>query len=114
MPEVVQAAGARLIEIGTTNRVHLKDYATALEDPDVGCVLRVHRSNFELHGFTGEPPADAISKLCRERGVPLVYDLGSGVLSGSTLPGAEEEPSVAAALKAGCDLVTFSGGEAAL
>ena len=109
MPEVVQAAGARLIEIGTTNRVHLKDYAAALDDPDVGCVLRVHRSNFELHGFTGEPPADEIAELCRERGVPLVYDLGSGVLSGAALPGAEEEPSVAAALKAGCDLVTFSG-----
>lgn len=109
MPEVVQAAGARLIEIGTTNRVHLKDYAAALEDPDVGCVLRVHRSNFELHGFTGEPPADAIANLCRERGVPLVYDLGSGVLNGAGLPGADEEPTVAAALKAGCDLVTFSG-----
>jgi L-seryl-tRNA(Ser) seleniumtransferase len=109
MPEVVRAAGARLIEIGTTNRVHLKDYAAALEDPDVACVLRVHRSNFELHGFTGEPAADEIAQLCRERGVPLVYDLGSGVLSGAGLPGAEEEPSVAAALKAGCDLVTFSG-----
>lgn len=109
MPEVVQAAGARLIEIGTTNRVHRKDYAAALKDPDVACVLRVHRSNFELHGFTGEPPADAIAELCREHGVPLVYDLGSGVLHGAGLPGADEEPTVAAALKAGCDLVTFSG-----
>lgn len=109
MPEVVRSAGARLIEIGTTNRVHLRDYAAALEDPDVGCVLRVHRSNFELHGFTGEPEAHEIAQLCRERGVPLVYDLGSGVLRGAGLPGAEEEPSVAAALQAGCDLVTFSG-----
>lgn len=109
MPEVVRSAGARLIEIGTTNRVHLKDYAEALQDPDVGCVLRVHRSNFELHGFTGEPEPEEIAALCRERGVPLVFDLGSGVLRGAGLPGAEEEPSVAAALKAGCDLVTFSG-----
>lgn len=109
MPEVVRSAGARLIEIGTTNRVHLKDYAEALEDPDVGCVLRVHRSNFELHGFTGEPAPEEIAALCRERGAPLVFDLGSGVLSGAGLPGAEQEPSVAAALKAGCDVVTFSG-----
>ena len=109
MPEVVRSAGARLIEIGTTNRVHLKDYAEALNDPDVGCVLRVHRSNFELHGFTGEPEPEEIAQLCRERGVPLVFDLGSGVLAGAGLPGAEEEPSVAAALKAGCDVVTFSG-----
>ena len=109
MPEVVRSAGARLIEIGTTNRVHLKDYAEALQDPDVGCVLRVHRSNFELHGFTGEPEPEEIAALCRERGVPLAFDLGSGVLRGAGLPGAEEEPSVAAALKAGCDLVTFSG-----
>ncbi|MCH2101475.1 MAG: L-seryl-tRNA(Sec) selenium transferase [Planctomycetes bacterium] len=109
MPEVVRSAGARLIEIGTTNRVHLKDYAEALDDPDVACVLRVHRSNFELHGFVGEPEPDEIAALCRERGVPLVFDLGSGVLQGAGLPGAEEEPSVSAALKAGCDVVTFSG-----
>lgn len=109
MPEVVQAAGARLIEVGTTNRVHLRDYEAALQDPDVGCVLRVHRSNFELHGFTGEPAPEEIAALCREYGVPLVFDLGSGVLHGAGLTGAEDEPSVAAALEAGCDLVTFSG-----
>lgn len=109
MPEVVQAAGARLVEVGTTNQVKLADYEAALQDPDVACVLRVHRSNFELHGFTGEPDSRELAQLCREHGVPLVYDLGSGVLAGRGLPGADDEPSVAEALQAGCDVVTFSG-----
>ncbi len=109
MPEVVEAAGSGLVEVGTANRVHLKDYRAALQDPEVRCVLKVHRSNFEQHGFVGEPTSQELADLCREFGVPLVYDLGSGVLRGEGLPGADEEPSVAQALTDGCDVVTFSG-----
>jgi len=109
MPEVVVAAGSGLVEVGTANRVHLKDYEQALQDPEVSCVLKVHRSNFEQHGFVGEPTSKELADLCRAHGVPLVYDLGSGVLVGSDLPGVEDEPSVAQALKDGCDVVTFSG-----
>lgn len=109
MPEVVVAAGSGLVEVGTANRVHLKDYRAALQDPEVRCVLKVHRSNFEQHGFVGEPATKELADLCREYGVPLVYDLGSGVLRGEGLPGADEEPSVAQALADGCDVVTFSG-----
>jgi L-seryl-tRNA(Ser) seleniumtransferase len=109
MPEVVVAAGSGLVEVGTANRVHLKDYQAALKDPQVSCVLKVHRSNFEQHGFVGEPSTKELAELCRAHGVPLVYDLGSGVLVGGHLPGVEDEPSVAQALKDGCDVVTFSG-----
>jgi len=109
MPEVVEAAGARLIEVGTTNRVHLKDFEAALQDPDVGCVLRVHRSNFELHGFHGEPSTAELAELCHRYSVPLVNDLGSGVLHGAELTGLEKEPTVAAALRDGSDILTFSG-----
>jgi len=109
MPEVVAAAGAEMLEVGTTNRVHLKDYRAALADPGVACVFKAHPSNFAIEGFTGEAPLDELASLCREHGVPLVYDLGSGVLVGADLPGASGEPTVRAALADGCDLVTFSG-----
>lgn len=109
MPEVVRAAGSALIGIGTTNRVHLRDFEEALQNPDVASVLRVHRSNFEQHGFVHEPSTAELAGLCEEYGVPLVYDLGSGVLLGEDLPGASEEPTVAKALADGCAVVTFSG-----
>jgi len=109
MPEVVEAAGAEMVEIGTTNRVHLKDFERALEDPEVACVCRVHPSNFEVRGFTSEPSMEEIAQLCKARGVTLYWDLGSGVLSGSELPGVTDEPTVAEGLTAGCDLVSFSG-----
>ncbi len=109
MPEVVAAAGAGLVELGTTNRVHFQDYLRVLEDPEVTLVLKVHPANFRQLGFTGEVDLAALREPCRERGVPLVYDIGSGVLCGSALPGAREEPTVREALQEGADLVTFSG-----
>ncbi|RMH04086.1 MAG: L-seryl-tRNA(Sec) selenium transferase [Planctomycetota bacterium] len=109
MPEVVAAAGARTVECGTTNRVHLRDFAAALEDPEVACVLKVHPSNFRLEGFTAAVEPAELAELCRAHAVPLVFDLGSGVLGGDDLPGTAGEPNVRAALAAGCDLVTFSG-----
>jgi L-seryl-tRNA(Ser) seleniumtransferase len=109
MPAVVAAAGATMVEVGTTNRVHLKDFARALEDPEVACVFKAHPSNFRIEGFHHEAPLGELAALCREHGVPLVYDLGSGVLHGAGLPGVRGEPTVRDALAAGCDLVTFSG-----
>jgi L-seryl-tRNA(Ser) seleniumtransferase len=109
MPEVIAAAGAEMVEVGTTNRVHLEDFEAAMEDPAVSLVLRIHPSNFRIEGFTTAPSMKELAAACRARGLPLVYDLGSGVLNGSDLPGLEQEHPVQAALADGCDLVTFSG-----
>lgn len=109
MPEVVAAAGAEMIAVGTTNRVHLKDFEQALDDPAVACLLKVHPSNFSIEGFTGEPALEELTAACRARGLPLVYDLGSGVLVGADWPALAGEPTVVDALTRGCDLVTFSG-----
>ena len=109
MPEVVEAAGAQAIEIGTTNKVHFSDFEEALNDPDVAVVFRAHTSNFKVEGFTAEVPMEELVALCRERGVPLVYDLGSGVFHGSGLAGLEEEPTIQGCLRDGADLITFSG-----
>ncbi|MBC8369438.1 MAG: L-seryl-tRNA(Sec) selenium transferase [Planctomycetes bacterium] len=109
MPEVIAAAGAEMVAVGTTNRAHLKDFAEALKDPEVACVMRIHPSNFVMQGFTAEPEMSELSELCKEHGVPLYYDLGSGVLHGAALNGLEDEHPVRAMLNAGCDLVSFSG-----
>lgn len=109
MPEVVRAAGARLVEIGTTNRVGLEDYLAGLEGPDVACVLKVHPSNFKVSGFQSDVALADLAQPCRDRGVALVYDLGSGVLTGTALAAAAGEPTVREALAAGAGLVTFSG-----
>ncbi len=102
LPDLIESTGARLHEVGTTNRVRLADYADAI-GPATGCVLKVHPSNFRIEGFTA---AVAIRELARLP-VPVVADLGSGLLApDSLLP---EEPDVASALTAGADLVTASG-----
>jgi len=109
MPEVIDAGGATMVGVGTTNRVHAKDYIKALEDPDVACVLRIHPSNYRIEGFTKEVGMKELADICHERGLPLVYDLGSGVLDARDLIGIEKEHPVRDALQQGCDIVTFSG-----
>lgn len=109
MPEVVKAAGATMLEVGTTNRVHLHDYEEALADPDVACVFKAHTSNFRVEGFTGEPSVEELAALCKKHAVPFVYDIGSGILCGAELPGLAKESTVRSAVEGGCDLVTFSG-----
>lgn len=102
IPELVKSVGARLREVGTTNRVRFSDYADAV-GPETGCVLKVHPSNFTVTGFTSSVPLSDLAGLS----VPLVADLGSGLLAPH--PRLPEEPSAAAALRAGADLVTASG-----
>jgi L-seryl-tRNA(Ser) seleniumtransferase len=108
VPEVMKQSGARLIEIGATNRVHLSDYEAALEDKPA-LILRAHRSNFRLIGFTSEPELSEIAVVARQAGIPLVDDLGSGALLDTARFGLGHEPMVQESLAAGADLVCFSG-----
>ncbi len=109
IPEVMAASGARLVEVGTTNRTSIRDYAAAL-GPDTAAILKVHPSNYRISGFTAEVPAPELARLAHEHGLPLLYDLGSGVLDHDRAPAfAAPEPAAAQALAAGCDVVLFSG-----
>jgi len=108
MPDVMARAGARLREVGTTNRTHAKDYVEALSEK-TGLVLKVHTSNYRIKGFTAEVAARDLAALSRARGVPLVNDLGSGTLVDLAHLGLARERTVAEAVADGADLVTFSG-----
>jgi L-seryl-tRNA(Ser) seleniumtransferase len=107
IPEILRKGGARLREVGTTNRTRLGDYRAALT-ADTGMILRVHRSNFEIVGFTEAPDREQLVGLCRASGIPLVEDLGSGLLQ-APHSALASEPTAADCLKAGADVVTFSG-----
>jgi L-seryl-tRNA(Ser) seleniumtransferase len=107
LPAIMAASGAKLVEVGTTNRTRLSDYRAAMTDR-TGLVLKIHPSNYRVVGFAQAPPASDLAALSAEAGVPFVYDLGSGLLE--RYPGVPaEEPAVTEALAAGADLVTFSG-----
>lgn len=108
LPEIMARAGCRLREVGTTNRTHLRDYAEAI-GPKTALVLKAHTSNYRIEGFVASAEEKDLSKLCRERGVPFVIDLGSGTLVDLRRYGLPHEPTPAEALGQGADLVTFSG-----
>jgi L-seryl-tRNA(Ser) seleniumtransferase len=109
IPEILEASGARLREVGTTNRTTLQDYARGL-GPRAALVLKVHRSNFFMSGFVESPPLEDIAALARRKRVPFLEDLGSGaVVATERWAGLEHEPTPAEALRRGADLVCFSG-----
>ena len=109
IPEVVEAAGARLATVGTTNRTRPADYARAIAAGDVGAILKVHRSNFSMSGFTEEAALAELVALGAETGVPVIHDLGSGLMVDSAELGLPDEPVPAGSVAAGVDLVAFSG-----
>ncbi len=107
IPEIMARSGARLVEVGTTNRTRIDDYRHAIS-PDTRLLLRVHPSNFVIQGFTGRPSIEELCLLGRERGIPVYEDLGSGCLVDLT-PYGVNEPLAQASLRAGASLVSFSG-----
>lgn len=108
IPDVLRESGAHLLEIGTTNRTHLRDFEAAI-DEGAALILVAHHSNFKITGFSTEPELAELANLAHQRGLPLVYDLGSGALLDTRAYGLAHEPTVQEALQAGSDLVCFSG-----
>lgn len=109
IPEILEASGAQLCEVGTTNKTSLGDFARAITR-ETALILKVHRSNFYMDGFVDSPSTEAISKLARGKRVPFVEDLGSGaMIKTESVPGLEHEPTPAEVLRSGVDLVCFSG-----
>jgi L-seryl-tRNA(Ser) seleniumtransferase len=107
IPDILAASGAKLVEVGTTNRTRASDFRRALTDR-TALLLKVHPSNYRIVGFTSAPSADELAAVAHGRGIPLLYDLGSGLLVRT--PGvSNDEPTAAEALAAGSDVVVFSG-----
>lgn len=108
IPDVLRQSGAKLVEVGTTNRVHLADYEEALQ-AGAALVMRAHPSNFKLVGFTAQPALEELTALAHRYEVPFLDDLGSGALLDTAAFGLEHEPMPPESIRAGADLVCFSG-----
>lgn len=108
IPDVMKSSNAHLVEIGTTNKTHLEDYEDAISE-NTGAFLKVHTSNFKILGFTESVSIEELCKLGREKDIPVIEDIGSGVLIDLSEYGLEYEPTVQDSIKAGVDVVSFSG-----
>jgi L-seryl-tRNA(Ser) seleniumtransferase len=108
IPDVMKQSGAKLIEVGTTNRVHISDYEEALQEP-VALVMRAHHSNFKILGFTEEPSLQDIVSISNTFGVPIFDDLGSGTFLDTSQFGLPYEPTILDSVNSGADLISFSG-----
>jgi L-seryl-tRNA(Ser) seleniumtransferase len=108
VPEVMEQGGARLVEVGTTNKTYIDDYRRAIND-NTGMLLKVHTSNYRICGFTSQVSAEELAGLGKEYGIPVVEDLGSGVLVNLEEYGIGHEPTVQSSILSGIDIITFSG-----
>jgi L-seryl-tRNA(Ser) seleniumtransferase len=108
IPDIMKKSGGRLVEVGTTNRTHLRDYEAAVT-PETALILKVHRSNFGIVGFTSDVPVSELMELGRRHGIPVMNDIGSGSLIDLSRFGMKKEPTVQDAVSTGTDIVTFSG-----
>jgi L-seryl-tRNA(Ser) seleniumtransferase len=108
VPDIMTRSGARLIEVGTTNRTHLEDYERAM-GPDTAAIVKVHRSNFAIDGFVADVAVDALVSLAAPRGIPVLHDLGSGLLIDLARIGLTGEPTARDVVNAGATLVSMSG-----
>ena len=108
IPEIVTQCGCTLREVGATNKTHLRDYEAAVSE-QTRAILKVHTSNYRIVGFTESVPREALAALARERGLPLIEDLGSGALVELEQYGIHGEPTVQRSLRAGVDVASFSG-----
>lgn len=108
IPDIMAASGAKMVEVGTTNKTHLSDYEKAITE-DTALILKVHKSNYSIQGFTKEVPLKELVELAHSKGLAVLYDIGSGLLKKLGPLSSTDEPDVRTALSDGADMVTFSG-----